>query len=147
MGRRGQRSVLYELVFGNLRNKGTALLLALVIWGMTFGSSLATKTIEVDVNITTPNQDQVVTTLPNTASAANPRGPTCRSQRACRIKAFHRTIIIAPFSFGSQPQNLPQLSSAQRPPRTVPMKLKKIAKQIDPYVMRYKICWISADCG
>ena len=53
MARRGQRSLLYSMFFSNLRNKGTALLLALVIWGMTFGSGLHEKTLLVEVNIVT----------------------------------------------------------------------------------------------
>ena len=38
-------------------------------------------------------------------------------------------MISAPFSFGSQPQNRPHESSAHSPPRTVPKKLKNMAKQ------------------
>ena len=53
-------------------------------------------------------------------------------QRAWSTSAFQRTIISAPFSLGSQPQKRPQESSAQRPPSTVPTKLKKIAKQSVP---------------
>ena len=41
-------------------------------------------------------------------------------------------MISAPFSFGSQPQNRPQDWSAQMPPRTVPMKLNSVAKQMVP---------------
>jgi len=79
-----------------------------------------------------PNQLQAVMMLPPIAKRAKPRGPSQRSQRACSAAAFQSTIISAPFSFGSQPQKRPQLSSAQRPPSTVPMKLKKSAKQTTP---------------
>ena len=46
--------------------------------------------------------------------------------------AFHSTMISAPFSFGSQPQKRPQLSSAHKPPSTVPTKLKKMPKHSVP---------------
>ena len=39
-------------------------------------------------------------------------------------------------SFGSQPQKRPHDWSAQIPPRTVPTKLKSVAKQMMPYTMR-----------
>ena len=48
------------------------------------------------------------------------------------MSAFQRTMIRAPFSFGSQPQKRPQDWSAQIPPRTVPTKLKNVAKQTIP---------------
>ena len=53
-------------------------------------------------------------------------------QRAWRMRAFHRTMMRAPFSFGSQPQNRPQDWSAQMPPSMVPTKLKSVAKQTMP---------------
>ena len=46
--------------------------------------------------------------------------------------AFQMTMISAPFSFGSQPQKRPHYWSAQMPPRTVPMKLNRVAKQTMP---------------
>src|SRR5439155_25433824 len=84
----------------------------------------------------TPKYDQVVTTLPKMASVARPRSRTRPPQRACRMSAFQITIINAPFSFGSQPQNRPHDWSAQMPPRTVPTKLNNVAKQ----TMAYTIC-------
>ena len=46
--------------------------------------------------------------LRNGAMVIKPRSRTKPPQRACKITAFHRTIMSAPFSFGSQPQNRPQ---------------------------------------
>ena len=46
--------------------------------------------------------------------------------------AFQITMSSAPFSFGSQPQKRPQDWSAQMPPRTVPTKLNRVAKQTMP---------------
>ena len=80
----------------------------------------------------TPNQDQLVTMLPKTARTMRPRCLTRPPQRACRMRAFQSTMRSAPFSFGSQPQKRPQDWSAQMPPRTVPTKLKSVAKQTMP---------------
>ena len=79
-----------------------------------------------------PNQLHAQIMFPTTASTATPRSFTIPHQRACRISAFHSTIRTAPFSFGSQPQNRPQLWSAQMPPSTVPTKLSSVAKQTTP---------------
>src|SRR5688500_1238488 len=80
----------------------------------------------------TPNHDQAVTMLPPRARIARPRSLTSLSQRACSTSAFHRTMISAPFSLGSQPQNRPHESSAHRPPSTVPTNDSMIAKQVTP---------------
>ena len=80
----------------------------------------------------TPNQEKLVTMLPNTVMVMRPRSFTRPPHRACRIVAFHNTMISAPFSFGSQPQNRPQDWSAQMPPSTVPVKLNKVAKHTMP---------------
>ena len=50
---------------------------------------------------------QPVMMMPTTQSTMNPRSFTMPPQRACRMTAFQRTMRIAPFSFGSQPQNRP----------------------------------------
>src|SRR5207244_13351734 len=73
-----------------------------------------------------PNQDQLVTIFPPIASAANPRSRTRPAHLAWRTRAFQRTIRTAPFSFGSQPQNLPQDWSAQMPPRIVDRKSTRL---------------------
>ena len=52
-----------------------------------------------------PN-DHAVITLPKMA-AAMPRSRMMPPQRAWRMAAFQITIISAPFSLGSQPQNRP----------------------------------------
>src|SRR5262252_6170187 len=82
-----------------------------------------------------PNQDQLVTMLPKTASSAIPFSRTSPAQRAWRMTAFQRTMRIAPFSLGSHPQNRPQDWSAQMPPRIVPTKLDKVAKHTTPYII------------
>jgi len=56
----------------------------------------------------TPNHEKLVTTLPNTAMVIRPRSLIKPPQRACKMTAFHNTMMSAPFSFGSQPQNRPQ---------------------------------------
>ena len=66
------------------------------------------------------------------AAAIMPLSRIIPPQRACSIAAFHITIIRAPFSFGSHPQNLPQDWSAHIPPNTVPTKLNSVAKQTIP---------------
>ena len=85
MARRGQKSLLYSMLFSNWRNKGTALLLALVIWGMTFGSSLHEKTMVVEVTIGTPEQDQVVTDM-YVLEERKGRAPTGRVDFNGRVK-------------------------------------------------------------
>jgi hypothetical protein len=80
----------------------------------------------------TPNQERLVMTFPKIAMAMSPFSRTRPARRAWRMAAFHSTMSSAPFSFGSQPQNRPQDWSAQIPPRTVPTKLKKSAKQRTP---------------
>ena len=79
-----------------------------------------------------PNHDQLVTMLPAMDNRWMPRSRTMPPHRACRISAFHRTMINAPFSLGSQPQNRPQDWSAQIPPSTVPVKLNNVAKHRMP---------------
>ena len=76
-------------------------------------------------SIFVPFHDQAVTTLENTAITINNRDDNNVPHRICNMMAVHKTIKIAPFSFGSQPQNRPQDWSAQIPPKTVPNKLKK----------------------
>src|SRR5437764_9994370 len=84
----------------------------------------------------TPNQEKLVTTLPKIAMIMSPRCRINPPQRACKMIAHQSTISTAPFSFGSQPQKRPHDWSAQIPPRTVPIKLKREAKQTTPYVIR-----------
>src|SRR6266478_1153292 len=55
----------------------------------------------------TPNQERLVTMLPKTAITIKFRWVASPPQRACRIKTFHKTIMSAPFSLGSHPQNGP----------------------------------------
>src|SRR5712691_475036 len=52
--------------------------------------------------------------LPPIDSTARPRSFTIPPQRAWRTSAFQSTMMSAPFSFGSQPQKRPQLSSAHK---------------------------------
>src|ERR1700693_3818541 len=84
----------------------------------------------------TPNHDRLVMILPNTAKTATPRSRAYPPHRACKIIAFQITMRSAPFSFGSQPQKRPQDGSPQIPPRMVPTKLNKVAKQTIPYIIR-----------
>src|SRR5436190_20229932 len=84
----------------------------------------------------TPHQEKLVTMLPKIAMIIRPRCRMKPPQRAWKMIAHHRTISTAPFSFGSQPQKRPHDWSAQIPPRTVPTKLKRVAKQTTPYVIR-----------
>ena len=73
-----------------------------------------------------------------------PRSRTMPPQRACKMSAFHSTMMRAPFSLGSQPQNRPHDWSAQIPPNTVPTKLNSVAKHRMPYTMRDRLLPMSA---
>ena len=54
---------------------------------------------------------------------------------ACIATAVHNTVISAPFSLGSHPQNLPQLMSAHIPPSIVPPNVNINAKHNTAYTV------------
>ena len=80
----------------------------------------------------TPNHEKLVRIFPKIVQSINPRILIIPDNLACKMIAFHSTIISAPFSFGSHPQNLPHDWSAQMPPKMVPIKLNNRLKQTIP---------------